>query len=385
MSRRICVITSGRADYGLLRRVMQAIKEDPELVLQIIATGMHLSEIFGQTSRDLENDGFSINHRIDLPVDDDSILGVSNTLSIGIKEFAKAYQILNPDLILVLGDRYEIFSATCAALIGKLPVAHLYGGEVTSGAYDEAFRHSITKMSHIPLVATESYRNRVIQLGENPKTVIVVGGLGAENINNIEILRKSELEELLQIKFMNKSLLVTFHPTTLDNESPKEQFNQLLNALSDLKDTTIIFTLPNADTGGIELISMIKEFNNNNPNSSCFSSLGQQVYFSCISQVDGVIGNSSSGLTEVPSFKKATINIGDRQLGRLKSSSIIDCMPNEIHIRHAIKQIYSEEFKKVLNSCINPYELENTSLKIVSILRDSNLKNVIKKRFYDLY
>ena len=384
MSRKICVITSGRADYGLLRWVMQGIKDDPQLVLQIIVTGMHLSKTFGQTCRDLEIDEFQIDKKIELPIDDDSVQGISDSISVAVSEFSKAFKLLSPDLILILGDRFEIFSAACAALVSKIPVAHLYGGEVTSGAYDEAFRHSITKMSHIHFVAHESYRRRVIQLGENPNSVFVVGGLGVDSIKKIKILQKEKLEEQFKIKLKNKSLLVTFHPTTLDLETPESQFTKLLNVLSELKDTTIIFTLPNADTGGRRIIEMIKNFVQGNPNSISFPSLGQKTYFSCISQVDGVIGNSSSGITEVPSFRKPTVNIGDRQLGRLQATSIINCPASEPEILFAINQIYSAEFKKVLNNCINPYEVENSSTKVVSILKDLDLTDVIKKRFYDL-
>jgi GDP/UDP-N,N'-diacetylbacillosamine 2-epimerase (hydrolysing) len=384
MSRKICVVTSGRADYGLLRWVMQGIKVDPNLTLQIIATGMHLSKTFGQTCKDLEIDGFQIDRRIELPIDDDSVQGISDSISVAVSAFTKAFKSLSPDLILILGDRFEIFSAACAALVSKIPIAHLHGGEVTSGAYDEAFRHSITKMSHIHFVAHESYRRRVIQLGENPNSVFVVGGLGIDSIKKTKILQKEELEEHLRIKFKAKSLLVTFHPTTLDSETPESQFTKLLNILSELKDTTIIFTLPNADTGGMRIIDMIENFVQNNPNSISFPSLGQKTYFSCISQVDGVIGNSSSGITEVPSFRKATVNIGDRQLGRLQATSIINCPVSEPKIRIAINQIYSEEFKKVLSNCTNPYEVENSSTKVVSISRDFDLTDVIKKRFHDL-
>jgi len=384
MSRKICVITSGRADYGLLRWVMQGIKDDPQLTLQVIVTGMHLSKTFGQTYKDLEIDEFHIDKRIELPIDNDSVQGISDSISVAVSEFTKAFKPLSPDLILILGDRFEIFSAACAALVSKIPVAHLYGGEVTSGAYDEAFRHSITKMSHIHFVANDTYRNRVIQLGENPSRVFLTGSLGVENTRRIEILKKDRIEELLKVKFKSKSLLVTFHPTTLDSETPENQFIQLLKVLTELKDTTIIFTLPNADTGGQKIITMIQNFVEKNSHSFSFASLGQQLYFSIISQVDGVIGNSSSGIIEVPSLKKGTINIGDRQLGRLQDATIINCQPESNQIRAAIESLYTDDFKKKLEISSNPNDNRDVSDKMIKILREISLDGILKKRFYDL-
>ena len=384
MSRKICVITSGRADYGLLRWVMKGIKDDPQLVLQIIVTGMHLSKTFGQTCKDLEIDKFHVNKRIELPIDDDSVQGITDSISVAITEFTEAFNVLSPDLILILGDRFEIFSAACAALVSKIPVAHLYGGEVTSGAYDEAFRHSITKMSHIHFVANDIYRNRVIQLGENPSQVFLIGSLGVENTRKIEILSRDKIEKLLKVKFKSKSLLVTFHPTTLDSETPEDQFTQLLKVLTDLKDTTIIFTLPNADTGGQKIIKMIKNFVEKNSNSFSFASLGQHLYFSVISQVDGVIGNSSSGIIEVPSLNKGTVNIGDRQLGRQQTATIINCQPEANKIREAIETLYTDDFKKKLKNFRSTNDNIDVSYKIIKILREISLDGILKKRFYDL-
>lgn len=384
MNRKICVITSGRADYGLLRWVMQGIKDDPQLVLQIIVTGMHLSKTFGQTCRDLEIDEFQIDKKIELPIDDDSAQGISDSISVAVSEFSKAFKLLSPDLILILGDRFEIFSAACAALVSKIPVAHLYGGEVTSGAYDEAFRHSITKMSHIHFVANDIYRNRVIQLGENPRQVFLIGSLGVENTRKIETLSRDKIEKILKVKFKSKSLLVTFHPTTLDSETPEDQFTQLLKVLTDLKDTTIIFTLPNADTGGQKIIKMIKNFVEKNSNSFSFASLGQQLYFSVISQVDGVIGNSSSGIIEVPSLNKGTVNIGDRQLGRQQTATIINCQPEANMIREAIETLYTDDFKKKLKNFRSTNDNIDVSYKIIKILREISLDGILKKRFYDL-
>ena len=384
MKRKICVVTGSRADYGLLRWVMQGIKEDPELILQVIATGMHLSSTFGLTYKEIEADGFRIDIKLEILSALDSPVGIAESMGQGLIQCAKAFEDLQPDVVVLLGDRFEIFAAAAAALVARIPIAHLHGGETTIGAYDEAFRHSITKMSQLHFVAAEEYRNRVIQLGENPSNVFIVGGLGVDNLRNLALLNKRELEDSLKLKFKSKSLMVTFHPVTLENQTAEHQMKELLNVLSDLRDTTIIFTMPNADTGGLALISMIDEFVIHNTNARAFTSLGQLRYLSCIDNVDGVVGNSSSGLMEVPSFKKGTINIGDRQLGRLQAKSIINSQPKEKNIRDSIKRLYSEDFKTVLLETTNPYGEGGASSRIVKVLREVSLEGVIKKTFYDL-
>jgi GDP/UDP-N,N'-diacetylbacillosamine 2-epimerase (hydrolysing) len=291
---------------------------------------------------------------------------------------------LRPDLVVVLGDRFEIFAATAAALVAKIPVAHLHGGENTTGAFDEAFRHSITKMSHLHFVATEEYRDRVIQLGENPKNIYLVGGVGIDSIKNLPLLGRKELEAQLGIELGKKSLLITFHPVTLDAESPEHQMKELLAALSHLHDTTLIFTMPNTDTGGYELIKMIEEFVGKNKNAKAFISLGQLKYLSCITYVDGVVGNSSSGLTEVPTFKKGTINVGDRQLGRLQANSVINCKPIEKDIRGAIEKLYSPDFQSNLAVTKNPYGEGGASASVVKALKEASLEGIVKKTFHDL-
>lgn len=384
MKRKICVVTGSRADYGLLRWVMQGIKEDPELILQVIATGMHLSSTFGLTYKEIEADGFRIDLKLEILNDSDSPVGIAESMGQGLIGCAKAFDDLQPDIVVVLGDRFEIFAAAAAALVARIPIAHLHGGETTIGAYDEAFRHSITKMSQLHFVAAEEYRNRVIQLGENPSSVFLVGGLGVDNIRNLVLLDKGELEDSLKLKFNAKSLLITFHPVTLENQTAEHQMKELLNVLSELRETTIIFTMPNADTGGRALIGMIEEFVIHNSNARAFTSLGQLRYLSCIDIVDGVVGNSSSGVMEVPSFKKGTINIGDRQLGRLQAKSIINSQPKEKNIRDSIKRLYSEDFKRVLLETTNPYGEGGASARIVKVLREVSLDGVIKKTFYDL-
>ena len=384
MSRKICVVTGSRADYGLLRWVMQGIKEDPKLNLQVIATGMHLSPTFGLTYRVIEEDGFRVDAKVEILGSSDSPAAIAESMALALTGTAKALSELKPDLVLVLGDRFEIFAATAAALVSKIPVAHLHGGETTTGAFDEAFRHSITKMSHLHFVATDEYRSRVIQLGENPKSVYLVGGVGIDSIKNLTLLSKEELEAQLGIEFGAKSLLITFHPVTLDAESPEHQMKELLAALSHLHDTTLIFTMPNADTGGHVLIKMIEEFVGQNENAKVFTSLGQLKYLSCISQVDGVVGNSSSGITEVPTFKKGTVNVGDRQLGRIQAASVINCKPMEKDIERAIKTLYSLEFKSNLAATESPYGEGGASARVVKALKESSLEGIVKKTFHDL-
>jgi GDP/UDP-N,N'-diacetylbacillosamine 2-epimerase (hydrolysing) len=384
MKRKICVVTGSRADYGLLRFVMQGIKEDADLVLQVVATGMHMSPTFGLTYREIEADGFNIDAKVETLSSSDTPVGIAESMGKGLSGCAAVFRRLQPDVILVLGDRFEIFAATAAALVAKIPVAHLHGGETTIGAFDEAFRHSITKMSHFHFVAAEEYRQRVIQLGENPDHVFLVGGLGVDGVKNISLLSKDEIESSLGVKFQSKSLLVTFHPVTLEDETSEVQMKELLSALSDLSDTTLIFTMPNADTGGLVLIKMIQEFVSQNANSFAFTSLGQLRYLSCMAQVDAVIGNSSSGLIEAPAFKKGSINIGDRQLGRLQASSIINCKPEKKLIGEAIRRMYSSEFQRSLVKTINPYGEGGASARIVEILRTESLAGIVKKTFHDL-
>ena len=384
MTRKICVVTGSRADYGLLRSVMQEIKNDPNLSIQVIATGMHLSPIFGLTYKEIEADGFLIDEKVEVITELDTPEEISQSIAKGIIGCAEAFNRLESDLILLLGDRYEIFSAAIAAYVALIPIAHIHGGELTGGALDEAFRHSISKMSSLHFVAAEEYKKRLIQLGENPKNVYLAGGLGADDIKKHNPLNKRELENELNIKFLDKSLLITFHPVTLDIESSEFQFKELLDALSNLKDTTLIFTMPNADTGGRKLINMVEEFVIENKNAKAFKSLGQLLYFSCISNMDGVVGNSSSGIIEVPSFKKATINIGDRQLGRLQAESIINCKPLKIDILNAIEKLYSSGFQTRLDRVTNPYSGTGVNKKIMEVLRSISLDGIFKKAFHDL-
>lgn len=384
MKRKICVVTGSRADYGLLRWVMQGIKDNSDLTLQVIVTGMHLSSAFGNTYKDVEADGILIDRKVVALSDDDSPVGIAESMSNVLAGCAEAFHELQPDIVVVLGDRFEIFAAASAALVAKIPVAHLHGGESTVGAFDEAMRHSITKMSQLHFVAAKAYADRVVQLGETPSKVFNVGGLGIDNIKNLNLLSLEELETSLQIELDKQSLLVTFHPVTLEDETGEHQMRELLDALSELKDTSIIFTMPNADTGGRRLIKMINEYVSQNVNSHVFTSLGQLRYLSCLAHVDAMVGNSSSGLIEAPSFKKGTINIGDRQLGRLQATSVINCPPEKYAIGRALEKLYSADFQASLAQTINPYGEGGASVKIVEILSTVTLDGILKKIFHDL-
>ena len=382
--RKICVVTGTRAEYGLLRWLMDEINKSTKLDLQIVATGMHLSPEFGLTYQEIENDGFKIDRKIEMLVSSDSANGIVKSMGLGMIGFTDTLTELKPDLIVVLGDRYEIFTAVATAMIFRTPVAHLHGGEATEGLIDESIRHSITKMSHLHFVAAEEYKKRVIQLGEQPDNVFLVGGLGIDNIVKFNLLERKDFEKSIDFKLGIKNLLITFHPVTLEKNTSEKQMNEILMALKELKNTHLIFTMPNADTDGRIIFKMIEGFVNNHPYAKSFTSLGQLRYLSCIKHVDGVIGNSSSGLAEVPTFKKGTINIGDRQRGRIKAESVIDCKPTTKSVSDAIKKLYSSEFQQKLKTVKNPYGSGGASEAIVKTLENISLKTILKKKFYNM-
>jgi GDP/UDP-N,N'-diacetylbacillosamine 2-epimerase (hydrolysing) len=384
VTRTICVVTGSRAEYGLLRPVMEGIRDADECVLQVVATGMHLSPEFGETYREIEQDGFRVDRRVEMLLSADTAVATAKSMGLGMIGFADALRDLSPDLLVVLGDRFEIFAAVSAALVARIPVAHLHGGETTEGAYDEAFRHSITKMSHLHFVAAEEYRRRVVQLGEQPDRVFLVGGLGVDAIQRVALMDRAEVEDSLGVQFGARSLLVTFHPATLDDASAAHQMDELLAALDALPDTLLIFTMPNADTGGRVLIGQVERFVAAHPMAVAFKSLGQRRYFSCLRFVDGVVGNSSSGLAEVPSFGKGTINIGERQRGRLKADSVIDASAEREVIRDAIRLLYSAEFQARLPGVRNPYGDGGAASAIVQVLQSRPLEGILRKSFHDV-
>lgn len=382
--RKICVVTGTRAEYGLLSRLMKAIKEAPSLELQVIATNMHLSPEFGLTYKEIENDGFLLNKKVEMLLSADTSTSVAKSLGLGIIGFADAYEDLKPDLLVVLGDRYEMLGAVSTALLLQIPVAHISGGDVTEGAYDDAIRHSITKMSHLHFTSTETYRKRVIQLGEHPETVFNVGAIGLDNIHQLQLWSRQELEESMRFSLGEKCMLITFHPVTLEHQSAKEQFEALLRAV-DATGYRLIFTKPNSDSDGRVIISLIDEYVHRHPEKSvAFISLGYQRYLSALQYVDVVVGNSSSGVVEVPSFGIPTVNIGDRQKGRLRADSVIDCAPQEEAIRMALQQAATPAFREQARQVTNPYEQPDTVQRIFEVLRDHPLDGIIKKHFYDL-
>lgn len=383
MKRKVCVVTGTRAEYGLLRWLMSDIAAADDLELQIVATGMHLSPEFGLTYLEIERDSLSINRKIEMLLSSDTPVGIAKSMALGLAGFADCYADLRPDCIVLLGDRFEIMAAASAALIANIPIIHLHGGETTEGAYDEAFRHSITKMSYLHCVAAEPYRKRVIQLGESPERVFTVGGLGIDAIDRVELLSREALERDLGFRFGPKNLLVTFHPATLDGAPVVVQIEELLKALDKLSDTHLIFTKPNADNGGRVISEAIDEFVKQHSNAKAYTSLGQLRYFSCLAQVDVVIGNSSSGLLEAPSFKTGTINLGCRQNGRLRADSVIDCEIDCDEITSSLARIYSVPFQKALTKVRNPYGDPGASKRIVEILCNFPLPQTPIKQFFD--
>lgn len=385
MTRKICVVTGTRAEFGLLRWLIEAIKDHSDMELQLVATGMHLSPEFGSTFREIEEAGLEIDAKVEMLLSSDSGVAVSKSTGLGISGFADMFDHLNPDIVVVLGDRFEIFAAASAATFAGIPIAHLHGGEVTEGAFDESLRHSITKMSHLHFVAAEPYRQRVIQLGEAPERVFNVGGLGVDAIKHVKLMARSELEVSLGLEFLKRNLLVTFHPVTLeDGDKSAQHLREILTVLSDLEDTLSIITLPNADTGGREMADIIKMATEGHKNMKVFSSLGQLRYLSCLANVDAVVGNSSSGLLEAPSFNIGTIDIGERQKGRLKAESVIDCEPTASSIRLALEKLYSHAFQASLPEVLNPYGHGCAVDAIIKVLADYPLEHILKKKFYDL-
>ncbi len=383
--KKICVVTGTRAEFGLMFWILKSLQNDNDLQLQLIVTGMHLSPEFGMTYREIEKAGFKIDKKLEVILSSDSEIGISKAIGLGQISFAEAYSELKPDLVLLLGDRFEIFAAASAAMISKIPIGHIHGGEATEGLIDEPIRHSITKMSHLHFTATETYRNRVIQMGESPERVFNVGTPGLDNIYNLRLLEKEAFEKSIDFQLNERNILITFHPVTLENNTSRRQFDELLQAVSALENTNLIFTKPNSDTHGRVIIEMIDDFVSKNPDKACaFKSLGQLRYLSALKYVDIVLGNSSSGLTEAPSFKVATIDIGDRQKGRIKAESVISCAPENSEIKDAIKKAYSKEFQKSLDKVVNPYGEGGASEKIVQLLKVISFKDLLKKHFFDI-
>lgn len=380
--RRICVVTGTRAEYGLLRWVMQDIQNDPELELQIVATGAHLSPEFGLTYKAIEGDGFTIDDRVEMLLSSDTYVGMSKSTGLGLIGFADAYLRLNPDVVLVLGDRFEILAAAAAAMLQRIPLAHIAGGEVTEGAVDESIRHAITKMASFHFTAAEPYRERVIRMGEEPWRVVNTGATGLDSLRRLPLISKTELEAALDFQFNGPMLLVTYHPATLGKLAPGDALQELLRALERFREGSVLFTMPNADPGGRLLAKMITEYAAARPGRvKAVTSLGQLNYLSAMNACDAVVGNSSSGIIEAPSLRKPTANIGPRQDGRLRATSIIDCAEEEEAIAAALERALSQEFRALAAQTHSPYGGGDASAQIVAYLKNADL--VSPKRFYD--
>lgn len=385
--RKICVVTGTRAEYGLLSRLMMIIKDSVQTQLQVIATNMHLSPKYGNTYQEIEKDGFTIDCKIPIidEKDEDNAVTTVKSMAKALSGFADAYNVLKPDMVVVLGDRYEILAAATAALIERIPIAHLHGGEVTEGAYDDAIRHSITKMSHLHFTSTEEYRNRVIQLGEQPDRAFYVGALGVENIKKFPLMGKDEIEDEIKFKLDDHTILVTYHPVTLGNHTAEQDIKEFIDALEERKDLRVFFTMPNSDTGSQAIVDAINSFvANNSDRAIAFKSLGIKRYLSVMKYAGAVVGNSSSGLLEVPSFGIPTLNIGDRQKGRMAADSVYNCETDKESILKGLDTIMSPAFRQKAKETHNPYDKEGTAQAIFDVISTYPLDELKQKHFYNL-
>jgi GDP/UDP-N,N'-diacetylbacillosamine 2-epimerase (hydrolysing) len=381
---KICAITGSRAEFGLLTPLLSALRNDPCFDLQILVTGMHLSPEFGDTYKEIESHGFIINEKVYMLLSSDTDTAIVKSIGVGMIGYADAFDRLKPDWTVILGDRFEVFAAATAAYMKKIPIAHLHGGEVTAGATDEALRHSITKMSSLHFTSTEEYRKRVLQLGEDNDCVFNVGAIGLDNIQNLSLLGKKELEKALNISLNGELVLVTFHPVTLDTFSSEDQMKELLDALTSFERGQIIFTMPNADAGGRIIRTMIKQYVSDHVmTATAFDSLGQVKYLSLMQHSSVIVGNSSSGIIEAPGFGKPSINIGDRQKGRIAADSVIQCEPVKISIVNALNKAFDARFKEFCTHVQNPYGKGQTTEKIISILKRHMTGVNLKKQFVD--
>lgn len=380
--RKVCVVTGARSEYGLLRWVMDGVRRASDLELQVVVTGSHLSPAHGLTVNEIVQDGFEISRRVEVQLSSDTGVGMAKSMGLGLIGFADAFADLRPDVVVVLGDRYELLAVASAALACKIPLAHLHGGELTEGAIDEAIRHAVTKLSLLHFVAAAEYGERVMAMGEEPERVFVVGGLGVDNILRLPVLTRAELEASMDFRFGARNLLVTFHPETLSPRSPEQQVAGLLEALRSFPDIHLVFTLPNADAGGHVIRAQIERFVSERSNACVHASLGQKRYLSCLRVVDGVVGNSSSALLEAPTLKKGAINIGERQAGRLRAESVLDCANNPEAIRLAISQLYTPQFEAKVAGAVNPYGDGGASERVVEVLRSWDFDRGIRKRFF---
>lgn len=384
--KKICIMTGTRAEYGLLKNLIKRLQNNDKLNCKVVVTGAHLSPEFGLTYKEIEQDRIKIDQKIEMLMSSDTPIGISKSIGLAIISFSEYFDREKFDLLIVLGDRYETLAVCIAAMNARIPIAHIHGGETTEGAIDECIRHSVTKMSYLHFTSAEQYRKRVIQLGENPKRVFNVGALGVENILNTKLLQKSELEESLNYKLDKPYGIITFHPVTLEKNTSKIQFNELLRAISRYKNMKFIFTKSNSDSNGRIINSMIDEYTEKNDNVVAFESLGMLRYLSAVKYSKMVIGNSSSGIIEVPVFGIPTVNIGDRQKGRIHGETVIDCKPLEDSIIIAMDKANNENFRNMIKSSVSLFGNGHTSEKIENIIIDYlyNEEINLKKKFYDI-
>jgi len=383
MNKKIAVFTGTRAEYGLLYWLINDIQNDSELELQLLVSGTHFSPEFGNTYKQIEADGFKIDEKVEMLLSSNSAVGVSKSLGLAVLGFTDALDRMKPDMIVLLGDRFEALAIAQTAMILRIPVVHLYGGEITEGAYDDAFRHAITKLSTLHCTSTNEYRNRVIQLGEMPDKVKNVGAIGLDHIQRSQLMSVKELSDSLKFPINKPYLVVTYHPVTLADESPTETFQILLDSLDEFPELQIILTYPNADDGGREIIPLLEEYAKENKDRVfAIASLGQVRYLSAIKNAAAVVGNSSSGVIEVPSFSVGSVNIGARQKGRLAAKSVIHCEPNKLEIVNAIKSAVDKSYKTVDEVMTNPYGQGDATAQIIDFIKASKINTV--KTFYNL-
>mgnify|MGYP003191154118 FL=1 len=382
--RKICFVTGTRAEYGLLSRLMRLVKEDKDLQLQVIATNMHLMPEYGETYKEIEKDGFTIDKKVYMHKPSDDAHGIISSMAEEMQGMNDALSELKPDILVLLGDRYEILVAAQVALIHRVPIAHIHGGEVTEGAFDDAIRHSVTKMSSLHFTSCEEYRHRVIQMGEQPSRVFDVGSLGVENIKAVPLMTKDELEASLDFKIDTQTILVTYHPVTLGGD-PAKDIREFLDALDQFKDLKVIFTMPNSDTGRDAIALAVENYVEKHSNRAmAYTSLGLKRYLSTLQFVKAAVGNSSSGIIEVPSFGIPTLNIGDRQKGRLASKSVVNCGTSKDEVIAGLKLCLSEEMQKAAKTYENPYAKPDTANLIYQELKNVVLAGLNLKTFYDL-
>lgn len=383
--KKICIVTGTRAEYGLLKPVIDKVNHSDTMELQLVVTGMHLSPEFGLTYREIEEDGYPIAAKIEMLLSSDTSAGVTKSMGVALLGFADYFEGKRPDIVVILGDRYEALMAATAAMMARIPIAHIHGGETTEGAVDEAIRHSITKMSHLHFTAAQEYRNRVIQLGEQPQNVYNVGALGVENARSVPLLDRRTLEDAIQFTFHSPTVMVTYHPVTLENSTAEEQFGSLLRVLDRHEELHVIFTKANADPDGRTVNQMIDDYvEENHTRCKAFTSLGQLRYLSALQFCDAVVGNSSSGIIEAPSFGIPTVDIGARQRGRVSAESVIHCKNEEPDMERALMWALSAEFKDGIRGMKNPYEGCRTSQRIVDVIGEALDRGIdLKKKFYD--